>query len=354
LKPEAYRAPNDLLRIAVIFRYYLSDFQIHRTEIMLDGLSLDQLRAFIATVDEGSFSAGARRLHRAQSAVSELVSNLEAQIGVALFNRSERYPRLTPAGVLLLADARSVVANVDLLKARAKGISGGLEPELSAVVDVFFPIEAIAESAKEFRDRFPRTPLRLYVEALGSAYKPVLDGRCSLGVVASLPIVPDSMSQERLQGVAMVMVAARGHPLAMLKGVIPKAELAKHVQLVLTDRSDLTAGREFGVMSPLTWRLGDLYAKHAFLLKGLGWGGMPAHAVKQDLQQGRLAKLSIEDLPDEGLILPMFAVYITAKPPGPAGRWFIERLRQCSGQHPADEEVAQPRALDSSVGEHRK
>jgi DNA-binding transcriptional LysR family regulator len=303
-------------------------------EIMLDGVSLDQLRAFIAAVDEGSFSAGARRLHRAQSAVSELVSNLEAQLGVVLFDRSERYPKLTPAGVLLVADARCVVANVDLLKARAKGISGGLEPELSAVVDVLFPIEAIAESAKEFRDRFPRTPLRLYVEALGGAYKPVLDGRCSLGIVGSLPIIPGSMTAEGLQGVDMIMVAAREHPLADIKGVIPKTELAKHVQLVLTDRTEMTAGREFGVMSPLTWRLGDLFAKHAFLLKGLGWGGMPLHAVKQDVQTGRLIKLSIEDLPDAGLILQMSAVYLTATPPGPAGRWLIERLRQCTGPRP--------------------
>ena len=302
---------------------------------MLDGVSLDQLRAFIAAVDEGSFSAGARKLHRAQSAVSELVSNLEAQLGVVLFDRSERYPKLTPAGIQLVADARGVVANVDLLKARAKGISRGLESELSAVVDVLFPIEAIAESAKEFRDRFPRTPLRLYVEALGGAYQPVLDGRCSLGVVGSLPIAPDSMTLERLQGLPMIMVAAREHPLALLTGVIPKTELGKHVQLVLTDRSELTTGREFGVMSPLTWRLGDLFAKHAFLLKGLGWGGMPLHAVKQDLLEGRLVKLSIEDLGEESLILPMSAVYLTAKPPGPAGRWLIERLKQCSGQRPA-------------------
>jgi DNA-binding transcriptional LysR family regulator len=310
---------------------------------------LDQLRAFIAAVDEGSFSAGARRLRRAQSAVSELVSNLEAQIGVVLFDRSERYPKLTPAGVLLVADARSVLANVDLLKARAKGIAGGLESELSAVVDVLFPIEAIAESAKEFRDRFPRTPLRLYVEGLGGAYQPVLDGRCSLGVVGSLPIAPDSMTLERLQGVAMIMVAAREHPLAKVKGIVPKTELAKHAQLVLTDRSELTMGREFGVISPLTWRLGDLFAKHAFLLKGLGWGGMPVHAVKQDLRERRLVKLSIEDLPDEALILAMSAVYLTAKPPGPAGRWLIERLKQCSGQRAAGQQVAQSRARETSV-----
>jgi DNA-binding transcriptional LysR family regulator len=307
---------------------------------MLDGVSLDQLRAFIAAVEEGSFSAGARRLHRAQSAVSELVSNLEAQLGVVLFDRSERYPKLTPAGIQLVADARSVVANVDLLKARAKGISRGLESELSAVVDVLFPIEAIAESAKEFREEFPRTPLRLYVEALGGAYQPVLDGRCSLGVVGSLPIAPDSMTLERLQGLPMNMVAAREHPLALFSGVIPKTELAKHVQLVLTDRSELTTGREFGVMSPLTWRLGDLFAKHAFLLKGLGWGGMPLHAVKQDLLEGRLVKLSIEDLAEESLILPMSAAYLTAKPPGPAGRWLIERLKQCSGQRAAGAQAA--------------
>src|ERR1700761_2929492 len=199
---------------------------------MLDGVSLDQLRAFIAAVDEGSFSAGARRLNRAQSAVSELISNLEAQIGVQLFDRSERYPKLTQAGVMLIADARAVLANVNLLKARAKGISGGLEAELSAVIDVLFPIEAISESALEFRTRFPRTPLRLYVEALGGAYQPVIDGRCSFGVVGSLPNAPAGMSTEPLQAVDMVMVASREHPLADLSGIIAKTELAKHVQLV--------------------------------------------------------------------------------------------------------------------------
>ncbi|MGO8918662.1 MAG: LysR family transcriptional regulator [Stellaceae bacterium] len=301
---------------------------------MLDGVSLDQLRTFIAAVDEGSFSAAARKLRRAQSVVSELVSNLEAQISVELFDRSGRYPKLTPEGAVLLADARGIVSGVDFMKARAKGMASGLEPELSVVVDVFFPIEAITEAAKEFRQHFPGTPLRLYVEALGGAFQPVLDGRASLAVVGSLPIMPLSFSAERLTGLAIVMVAARDHPLASIKGTIPKSELTRHVQLVLTDRSDLSEGREFGVMSSSTWRLADLFAKHAFLLNGLGWGGMPLHAVKRDISEGRLVELSIEDVPPGGLTLPMSAVYPTSAPPGPAGRWLIERLKLCSGKGP--------------------
>lgn len=296
---------------------------------MLDGVSLDQLRTFIASVDEGSFSAAARKLRRAQSVVSDLVSGLEAQIGVQLFDRAGRYPKLTPAGIVLLADARGIVSGVDFMKARAKGMASGLEAELSVVVDVFFPIEAITSAAKAFRETFPGTPLRLFVEALGGAYHPVLTGAASIGVVGSLPTMPSSLSSERLDGVALVMVAALGHPLASFEGLIPRSELAKHVQLVLTDRSDLSAGRELGVMSSSTWRLADLFAKHAFLLNGLGWGGMPLHTVRRDIAEGRLAQLSIEDVPPEGLNLPMFAVYPTSAPPGPAGRWFVERLKSC-------------------------
>jgi DNA-binding transcriptional LysR family regulator len=299
---------------------------------VLDGVSLDQLRAFIASADEGSFSAAARKLHRAQSAVSELVSGLEGQIGVTLFDRSGRYPVLTPEGAVLLADARNISAGLDFMKARAKGMAAGLEPELSAVVDVFFPIAAITEAAKEFREKFPGTPLRLYVEALGAAYQPVLDGIAGFGIVGSLPILPSTFTAERLTGVVMVMVAAREHPLAKYDGTIPKSELAKHVQLVLTDRSSLSKGREFGVMSPSTWRLADLFAKHAFLLNGLGWGGMPVHVVHDDLVAGRLVELPIEDFPQGGMSMPMSAVYPTSAPPGPAGRWLIERMKLCSAK----------------------
>jgi DNA-binding transcriptional LysR family regulator len=81
-------------------------------------------------------------------------------------------------------------------------------------------------------------------------------------------------------------------------------------------------------MSPTTWRLADLFAKHHFILNGLGWGGMPLHAVRKDLEEGRLVALTIEDVPPGGLALSMSAIWQTRSPPGPAGRWFIDRLKE--------------------------
>lgn len=294
---------------------------------MLDGVSLDQLRTFIAAVDEGSFSAAARKLNRVQSAVSGWVGSLEAQIGVVLFDRSGRFPKLTPEGSLLLADARNIVSGVDTLKARAKLMASGVEPELAVVVDVFFPTAVISAAAKAFASTFPLTPLRIFVEGLGAAYQPVLDGRCSLGILSSLPMAFPSLASERLGTISLVAVAAPSHPLAGFGHRIPRQELAKAVQLVLTDRSELMAGRDYGVVSPNAWRLADLSTKHAFLKDGLGWGGMPLHMVEQDIADGTLQVLDVDELPSAGTEFTISAFHQASNPPGPAGRWLIEHLK---------------------------
>src|SRR2546426_7840181 len=139
---------------------------------MLDAVSLDQLRTFIAAVEEGSFSAAGRKLRRAQSVVSQTLANLEGQLGVTLFDRSGRYPRLTEEGRGLLPDARAVAAHIDSFKARAHSMHEGLEPELSLVVDVMYPMAGLIRAADFSRKVYPLTPLRLYVEALGGVVQP--------------------------------------------------------------------------------------------------------------------------------------------------------------------------------------
>ena len=140
---------------------------------MLDGVSLDQLRTFIAAADEGSFSAAGRRLRRAQSVVSQTLANLEGQLGVKLFDRSGHLPVLTEQGRALLADARAVACDVDLLKARAKTLAGGLEPELSMAVDVMFPDATFTDAVAAFQKKFPATLLRFDIES-SAVIEPVL------------------------------------------------------------------------------------------------------------------------------------------------------------------------------------
>jgi DNA-binding transcriptional LysR family regulator len=157
---------------------------------MLDGVSLDQLRTFIAAADEGSFSAAGRRLKRAQSVVSQTLANLEGQIGVHLFDRRGRFPVLTGQGRALLTEARAAVGGVELFKSRAKTLTGGLEPELNVVVDIMFPVAALICGVSAFQEKFPSTVLRLHIGVWSGVVEPVLDGRCSLGIVGSYVLAP--------------------------------------------------------------------------------------------------------------------------------------------------------------------
>jgi len=293
---------------------------------MLDGVTLDQLRTFIAAVEEGSFSAAGRKLRRAQSVVSQTLANLEGQLGVKLFDRASRYPRLTDEGRSLLVDARSIANTIDGFKARARAMREGLEPELAVAIDVMYPMQALTRAAAGSREKYPHTSLRLYVEALGGVIKPVLDGSCSIGVIGSLPFVPEELHSEPLLDIRFVTVVSPTHPLAKSRGVISKSVIQKHVQLVLTDRTTLTEGRNFSVLSPLTWRLADLGAKLAFLRAGLGWGHMPLHMVSADLAADSLVKIRVEDLP-RNPEMAMKVVFRKDAPPGPAGRAFIAQLK---------------------------
>jgi len=152
----------------------------------------------------------------------------------------------------------------------------------------------------------------------------VLKGSAVFGLSGPLPLASDVLTRGPAGSVKLLPVAAPGHPLAQLNAPVGAALARDHIQLVLTDRSSLTDGREFGVVSVKTWRLADLGAKHALLLAGMGWGNMPKNMVNDDLKRGRLVELRIET-PSE-LIYPFHTVYRSDTPPGPAASWLMERL----------------------------
>lgn len=302
---------------------------------MLDALTLDQLRVFIAVVDEGSFSAAARRLKRVQSAVSHSMANLERQLGVEVFDRSPKVPVLTERGHVLLAAARRVCAAADDLRHIADGMAGGLEPSVSLVVDALYPLDALVRVCQLFRERFSTVSLRVHTETMGSVAGLVLDGTCLLGVVAPVALAPSLVSRHATT-VRMATVVGAAHPLAekAREGRVPAAAFEPYVQIVLSERAQegVDATPDQAVLSPQTWRVVDLSAKHAMLRGGLGWGNMPAHMVREDLASGALVRVRPEAWPDVGPSLELAVVHRKSARLGPAARWLLEELtRVCNG-----------------------
>ena len=286
--------------------------------------TFDQLRIFLTIVDTGSFAAAGRRLNRAVSVISYGIANLEAQLGLILFEREgTRKPTLTVAGRALLAEARSISHGMDGLRAKVKGLLDGLEAEVDFAVDVMLPSERLGKVLRAFAAEFPTVQLRLHVEALGAITAMVLDRRAVVGLSGPLAAGVDGVECVAAGSVPMVPVAAPDHPLGRMERIPPGAG-RDYTQLVLTDRSHFTEGQDYSVMSPKTWRLADLGAKHALLREGIGWGNMPLPMIEPDLIDGSLIRLAMPD--HTGGMYRFAGVWRRDTPPGPAASWLLDQF----------------------------
>ncbi|HYM01425.1 MAG TPA: LysR family transcriptional regulator [Stellaceae bacterium] len=295
---------------------------------MLDALTLDQLRVLVAVAETGSFSAAARRLGRVQSAISQAIQSLESTLATKLFDRRARTPVLTDAGRVLLVDARHLLRGAEILRARAESFAAGVEPELTLVVDAVFPNAVLVASLKELSLAFPHLPVTLFTEGLGGTEQRLRDGVARLGIYPPMRGVAADLEAEFLAAIPMVPVVAADHPLAAAPSPVTREELERHVQLVLTDRTQLSAGIMGNIMSIKIWRFADLTSRLDYLLAGFGWCYMPAHMVAEDIAGGRLKRLDIKEHRGRVFEFPMHIVHERGRVPGRAGRWLLDNLRQ--------------------------
>jgi DNA-binding transcriptional LysR family regulator len=296
---------------------------------MLDALTLDQLRTFVTIAEARSFRAAAGRLSRVQSAVSQAIANLEAELGIRLFDRSGYRPTLTPEGRALLADARAILVKVDTMRARARGLGEGLELTLPIALDPQFPLGIAAAALKDLHDAYPSVSVLMWAAPLGASIVALREGRCALAITAA--DIPDPRIElESLLIVPRAAVAAATHPLAvraMSGGPLLAAELADHLQIVVPDPSRLTEGRDFGVLSPGTWQVGDNETKRALILAGVGWGSLPLWLVERDLAASRLVRIAAAEFGQQGeTFVRAYLAHRTDQPLGPAARALRQSL----------------------------
>ena len=292
---------------------------------MYDPVTLDQLRAFVAVVQEGSFSAAARKLKRVQSAVSMSMANLEAQLDVAIWDRSTKVAKLTDQGKAVLSSAQRVLDEVDGLKRLTAGMASGLEASVSLCLDALFPLSALIDLCAAFAKEFPAVDLRIDTQVMSAVSARVLAGMATLGVASPRGLAP-GLERQSLAPIRMVPVVGPKHPLAAHKGPIPTKRFADAIQLVLSERSDAGVADQ-AVLSPRTWRVADLHTKHMMLRAGLGWGNLPEHVVRDDLRARRLVAIRPAAWGKDEHTLHLSAIYRNETTFGPASRWLLEQLQ---------------------------
>jgi DNA-binding transcriptional LysR family regulator len=281
--------------------------------------SLEQLETFAAAAREQSFSATARKLGKSQSAVSTSISELEIDLGVALFDRGARYPVLTPEGTALLAEVDAILAHCDALVDRANAMTGDEETRLVLAMEDACPYGLISPVLARFAARFPSVQVEILQPLSTSMLEMVLAEDAALGLGCAQPDYPAGIGFRRLGEVLLVNVARADHPLAKMPSV-SFAQLADHPKLSPAAQSSRVPTSEY-LNSPRPWLVHSELALLEMLNAGLGWAMVPHRLVAAGLASGELVELRLEAYPFTQWHVGMDLIWSTHAKPGAAATW---------------------------------
>jgi DNA-binding transcriptional LysR family regulator len=284
----------------------------------------DNLALFIAAVDHGSFSAAARSLRRVPSAVSMAIANLEAELGLQLFDRGGREPKPTAAAEALLPQARLLVERMHALNLHALSLTQGLETSLTlAVVPELLATAPWQDALAALARDYPSLPVEVLTAPQADALAMVQAGRAQLALVFErYGVEPHEAFQEVAQE-TLVAVIAPDHPLlARCPGGVRDADLFAERQVVVAGRDAAQVDKRIAI-SRLQWRTDSPVAALALVRAGLGWAWLPSGFVDRLLEDGVLVRIPLENFTN---VLRFFVdvIWASERPLGLAARRFVE------------------------------
>ncbi|WP_421869269.1 LysR family transcriptional regulator [Motiliproteus sp.] len=255
----------------------------------------DQLRAFVAVVEQGSFRAAANHIHKTQPSVSAAVATLEQQFDFQLFSRDSYRPSLTTEGKTFYRQAKQLLGRVSELESLGHHLARGAVPSLSISLSAMCALPPGLERIRRFCDRQPQLQLNIATEHLSGVLEKLLNESADLAIGPHTGL-DDRFEFVEISRLTMITVARPGFIDLAADATIPQHLLRKRPHILLSDTGSVAPFDHINVLpGGQRWYVSDYMMKKSLLLAGMGWARTPLHMVEAELKNGELTALKVEN-----------------------------------------------------------
>ena len=174
-------------------------------------MTIRLLRTLVAVADTRTFSAAADVMHVTHAAVSQQMQTLEADLGIALFNRTTRTPELTPLGHQVVAKARKLIADYDNLVPSVLA-DGGLSGQVTLGALRTTLTGLTPQAMAVLKSRYPQIGMRIRPGLTGALLAEVERGAIDAAIVTRPHLMPMGVVFRELTEEPMQLIAAIEEP----------------------------------------------------------------------------------------------------------------------------------------------
>lgn len=249
-------------------------------------MEIDNLRAFLAVANCGSFSLAAKQLHLTQPAISKRVAALEAQTERPLFDRIGRTIQLTQAGRTLLPRAEDILNQVREARRAIADLSGEVRGELKVATSHHLGLHKLPPVLRSFASSYPGVNLQFDFLDSEVALQKVIAGQCELAVVTLPPTPIEQLVYTPLWLDELVFVTSRNSDLPQRTAL---RTLSEH-PAILPDLNTYT-GRlvklcfdQHNLSLSLSMATNYLETIKMMVSVGLGWSVLPRTMLDDNIR----------------------------------------------------------------------
>lgn len=238
-------------------------------------MDLRHLRYFIAVAEEQNIGRAAARLHISQPPLTRQIQQLEEELGVLLFTRTPRGMELTPAGEMLLDEARNIRALVEQATERTQRAGQGRLGRLDIGIFGSAILDIIPRLLERFRSAYPDVRVVLHSMNKHEQIEALRQRRIDAGFNRMLAPLPD-IASELVTTESLLLAVSEDHPLARER-VVPFQALAEHPLILFPSGSrpsfmDMVLGfcQQAGFVPQIAQEVGDTVTAVALVARGFG------------------------------------------------------------------------------------